>query len=220
MSLPAPSKMVIVAYEKSDFTGKVGQYSAQVNPEKYSQSFSISYDKQGAPGSMNTALKFSRMPPAELKFELLFDATGVLDGSPKELTAAIADFQKIVYSYDGSIHEPRYLQITWGTLSFGARLTALSLSYTLFSPEGKPLRARADVTFANYESTAAIKKKEDRQSPDITHLVTVGADDRLPLLSDSVYRDTSWYFDLARHNNLVGFRRLQPGRVLRFPRLQ
>lgn len=218
--MPGPAKMIVVGYEKPDFTGKVGQYAVQVNPEKYTQSFSITYDKQGAPGSMNTALKFSRMPPAEMKFELIFDATGVIDGSPTDLTATISDFQKIVYSYDGSIHEPRYLQITWGTLTFGARLTALTLNYTLFSPEGHPLRARADVTFANYVSASTIAKQEDRQSPDITHRVVVGAEDRLPLLSAAIYGDTRWYFDVARHNGLVGFRRIQPGRVLYFPRLQ
>ena len=218
--MPSPAKMVIFAYTQPDFTDKVGQYEVQVNPEKYSQTYSIIYDREGAPGSMNTALKFSRMPPAELKFELLFDSTGVIDTTTTDLTATLAEFQKIVYSYDGSIHEPRYLRISWGTLAFGARLTALSLNYTLFSPEGHPLRARADVTFANYESPAVISKQEDRRSPDVTHLVTVGAEDRLPLLSNRIYGDVRWYFAVARHNHLVSFRRLVPGRELTFPRLR
>ena len=218
--MPGPAKMLIVAYEKPDFTVKVGQFYVQVNPEKYSQSFSIIYDKEGSPGSMNTALKFSRMPPAELKFELIFDATGVIDTTTTDLTATLQEFQKIVYSYDGSIHQPRYLWISWGTLAFGARLTSLSLNYTLFSPEGHPLRARADVQFANYENPAAISKKEDRRSPDVTHLVTVGAEDRLPMLSNKVYGDVRWYFNVARHNRLVSFRRLAPGRELTFPRLR
>lgn len=218
--MPNPAKMFIVGYEKSDYTGKVGQYTVQVNPEKYTQSFQIQYDRQGAAGSMNTPLKFNRMPPAEMKFELLFDATGALDGSPDDLAGTISDFMDIVYRYDGSIHEPRYLQVTWGKLTFGARLTSLSLNYTLFSPDGAPLRARADVTFMRYENAATISREEDRQSPDITHLVTVGANDRLPLLSYDIYRDTAWYYDLARRNDLIGFRRLRPGRTLTFPPLQ
>jgi LysM repeat protein len=214
-----PTKMVIVSYEKPDFTSKVSQYTVLVNPEKYTQSFKIVYDTNGAPGSMNTPLKFTKMPPAELKFELLFDATGTIDGSPKDLAKEIATFQDVVYNYDGGIHEPRYLKLYWGKMSFGARLTSMTFNYTLFAPNGAPLRAKADVAFQNYEDPATIKKKEDKRSPDLTHKLVVKAGDTLPLLSFKVYGDTCHTIDLARVNKLVDFRHLRPGQALVFPPL-
>lgn len=217
--MATPVKLVIVSYAKPDFSSKVGQFTVQVNPEKYTQTYRIDYDETGAPGSMNTALKFTRQPPAEMKFELLFDATGAIDDSPADLAAQISAFQTVVYDYDGSIHEPRYLKLYWGKMSFGARLTSLSINYTLFAPNGAPLRARADVAFANYVDPATIKKLEDKQSPDITHRVVVRAGDTLPLLSYRIYGDTCHTLDLARVNNLVDFRRLRPGSVLTFPPL-
>lgn len=215
-----PTKMVIVSYEKSDFTSKVAQYTVLVNPEKYSQSYKITYDTNGAPGSMNTAMKFTKMPPSELKFELLFDATGAIDGSPTDLAAEIATFQSVVYDYDGAIHEPRYLKLYWGKMSFGARLTSLSFNYTLFAPSGAPLRAKADVTFQNYVDATTIKKQEDNRSPDLTHKLVTKAGDTLPLLSFKVYGDTCHYIDVARINKLVDFRHLRTGQTLIFPPLE
>jgi phage tail protein X len=214
-----PTKMVIVSYTKPDFTSKAGQFTVQVNPEKYTQTYQIVYDSTAAQGSMNTSLKFSRMPPAELKFELLFDATGAIDGSPDDLAASISEFQDVVYNYDGSIHEPRYLKLYWGKMSFGARLTSMTFSYTLFAPSGAPLRARADVSFSNYESPLAIKQGEDNRSPDITHRVTTVAGDTLPLLAHRIYGDTRFYIKVAEANGLVDFRNLPSGTTLAFPPL-
>jgi nucleoid-associated protein YgaU len=215
-----PNKMVIVSYEKPDFTSKAAQYTVLVNPEKYSQSFSIDYDTSGAPGSMNTAMKFTKMPPSELKFELLFDATGVIDGSPTDLAAEIATFRSVVYDYDGEIHEPRYLKLYWGKMSFGARLTSMTFNYTLFAPNGAPLRAKADVSFKNYEDPASIKKKEDKKSPDLTRRIVVKAGDTLPLISYKLYGDTSHYIGLAEVNRLVDFRNLRTGQTLIAPPLE
>ncbi len=215
-----PTKMVIVSYEKSDFTSKAGQYTVLVNPEKYTQTLQVTYDEHGAPGSKNTALKFSSMPPAELKFELLFDATGAIDGSPADLATEIANFQKVVYDYDGTIHEPRYLMLYWGKMKFGARLTSLSYNYTLFAANGAPLRAKADIAFKNYENPATIVKEEDQQSPDITHRVVISAGDSLPLLCYRIYGDTKYYIDVARANRLIDFRRLPVGQTLTFPPLE
>lgn len=214
-----PTKMVIVSYTKPDFTGKAGQYTVLVNPEKYSQTLDVTYESTGAPGSKNSTLKFSKMPPAELKFELLFDATGAIENSPTDLATEIATFQKVVYDYDGTIHEPRYLMLYWGKMKFGARLTSLNYSYTLFAPNGAPLRAKADVSFKNYENPSTIVKEEDKQSPDITHHVVVTAGDTLPGLCYRVYNDTRFYLDVARHNRLVDFRRLRAGQLLTFPPL-
>jgi nucleoid-associated protein YgaU len=214
-----PTKMVIVSYTNSDFTGNAGQYTVLVNPEKYSQTLQVTYDSNGAPGSKKTALKFTNMPPAELKFELVFDATGAIDGSPTDLAAEIMNFQKVVYEYDGTIHEPRYLMLYWGKMKFGARLTSLAYNYTLFASNGAPLRAKVDVGFKNYENPATIVKEEDMQSPDITHRVVITAGDSLPLLCYQIYGDTKYYIDVARANRLVDFRRLRTGQTLTFPPL-
>jgi len=209
--------MVVVSYSDAEFRSQVARYEVRVNPEKYSQTFKIAYDSVPAIGSMNTALKFKAMPPIEMKFELLFDSTGVIEDSADSLADEIKQFQDVVYNYDGGIHQPRYLMLFWGKLGFGARLTSMSLNYTLFAPDGSPLRARADVSFSCYQSPATIKKLENKQSPDITHRVVTRAGDTLPALTHRIYGSVQYYTQVARFNRLVDFRHIPSGTTLLFP---
>ena len=208
-------KLTILAFTESDFSGKVGQYVAQVNPSSYEQGFTIDYEAEGPIGGANTPLKFARMPPQTIKFELLFDGTGVIPGSG--VSSEIKAFLKVVYDYQGTIHEPHYLKLIWGGLTFGARLASLNIQYTLFNTGGTPLRAKADATFRSYVDAQTLAKEERRESPDVTHEVMVRAGDTLPLLCDRIYGDPGFYMQVAEANRLSTVLYLKPGTRLLFP---
>jgi hypothetical protein len=213
-------RMVIKAFTDPKLTRSAGSYAVRVNPEKYSQSFAVNYNDRPALGSMNTALRFANMAPSKLNFELVFDATGAIPGSASDLAKEIAAFLKVVYNYDGSIHEPHYLRLIWGKLNFSARLTSLDLQYTLFSPAGAPLRARASVSFSNFVDPATIAKLEDRQSADLTRQYLVRKGDTLPSISLTLYGAPGHYMKLARANGLTSTRELTEGTRLRCPPLR
>ena len=59
--------------------------------------------------------------------------------------------------------------------------------------------------------------RAQRSSPDMTHIVRVRAGDTLPLLCQRIYRDASKYLEIARLNELDGFRALAPGSELQLP---
>lgn len=217
--MATPAKLTIYAYSDSAMTKQIGEYEVKVNPEKYTQSYAAVYNQSGAAGSSNIPLKFDHQRPSTIKFELLFDATGAIPGSATDLTAEINKFLSVVWRYQGSIHEPFYLKVFWGDLSFGARLTALDLAYTMFRPDGTPLRARGDVTFTNYVDPATLAAQEKKQSADLTHVRQVVAGDTLPALCEKIYGLPGLFPLVARHNGLRHFRRLEPGRQLVFPPL-
>jgi nucleoid-associated protein YgaU len=216
----APSKLMILAFTKPNFTGKVGQYVAKVNPGSYKANYLLKYDEDGALGSAGTVVKFNRVPPARMDFELLFDGTGVLPGSPSDVTSEINAFLDVVYNYHGSIHEPYYLKLVWGRLSFGCRLDTLEIDYTLFKPNGAPLRAKARTTFVSSVDADTISAEMNDQSPDVTHEITVRAGDTLPLLCERVYGDANQYLGIARYNRLATVLHVAPGTRLAFPPLQ
>jgi nucleoid-associated protein YgaU len=62
--------------------------------------------------------------------------------------------------------------------------------------------------------------RANRSSPDMSHLIEVKAGDTLPLLCYRVYRDSSYYLEVARQNKLTDFRDLKPGSKLHFPPLR
>lgn len=222
-------KMKIAAYEKPSFIGDPAHTTTvYINPASYSQTFKICYNDRQGQGSPGGSPDFNRIPSTTLKLELVFDGTGVVpsplpgiqpfsdDGIKKQLDA----FRKVVFGYDGKVHSPYYLKLTWGTLEFCCRLSSLAIDYTLFKPDGTPLRARATATFIAFSSEEKLDLEADNQSADLSHLVTVKAGDTLPLLCYDIYGSSTHYLEVARVNGLDEFRHLTPGTQLLFPPLQ
>jgi contractile injection system tube protein len=223
----ALEKMTVLAYDSKDFKKKVGEFTVFINPAKYTHAYKVLYNDVQAQGSSGVAPSFNRTKSDKVTFELVFDGTGVVpsplpgvvpftgDGVAEQLEA----FKKLCFTYNGNIHSPNYLKLVWGTLLFKSVLDTLSVAYTLFKPDGTPLRARATATFLGYNDEVELALKARKSSPDLSHLVTVKGGDTLPLLCDSVYGGSRYYVQVARANGLTGFRRLAVGSTLLLPPL-
>lgn len=219
------TKLRIDAYAAEDYSGGVqSTFTAQANPEKYAFDYAIEWDETAAMGDPNATLKYQRSMPRKMNFELLFDGTGVADppasnNTDADVASQLAAFEDVVFKYNGNIHCPNYLMICWGSTLLPCRLTGMTVNYTLFAPTGEPLRARASVSFKEFVDPATLQKDAAKKSPDLTHIVRVKAGDTLPRMTFSVYGDSRFYLDVARHNHLVDFRDLKPGQELFFPPL-
>ncbi|WP_028311252.1 LysM peptidoglycan-binding domain-containing protein [Derxia gummosa] len=196
-------------------------FSALINPAKLTRSASISYTNDMPEGAIGNELKFKGYGNESLKFDLVFDGTGVIEGSAgKTVDGMVKALDKIVYDYDGDAHEPSRVQIVWGTTVFKGRLTSRSVDYTLFAPDGTPLRCKLSLGFDGFVSPQEAAVTANKSSPDLTHLVTVREGDTLPLLCYRIYRHAGYYPQVARVNGLDSVRRLKAGTVLRFPPLE
>ena len=195
-------------------------FEALINPSGYGHDYSIKYAKNQSLGQAGNESKFHASQPEKLTLkELILDGTGVVPGTTKTVKQQVESLRDAVYTYVGSKHEAPIVQVVWGSLVFYGRAEGLKFDYTLFKPNGEPLRAKISLTFVEFVSAAEIVKEEARNSPDLTHLVVVKAGDTLPLLCDQIYRDSGYYLEVARINGLSSVRQLQPGISLRFPPL-
>lgn len=199
------------------------QFKFSVNPEKYDHSFAISYSDQAPVGKSEVTTKFDKTEPETVNIRTLLDCTGALgdgDEPPRDVKSQLKELSDIVYRYDGDQHEPNPVQILWGSQIFIGRLKSMKVDSTLFKASGEPLRAMLDLEFKSYVSSEEEALRANRSSPDMSHLVEVRAGDTLPLLCHRIYRDSSYYIEVARHNNLTDFRDLEPGSKLHFPPLR
>jgi len=201
------------------------KFEAMINPESYKREHSIEYDKDRAQGKLAPELKFSNYNEEKISFDFVIDGTGVTDAihmtdRPREVKKQVKDLKDIAYTYDGSMHQPRPVKLNWGPMSFLGRLTTMSVNYTLFKPDGSPLRAKISLAFSEYISRDEESKRAGRSSPDLSHTRVVKAGDTLPLLCHEIYRDSSLYPYIARANNLTDFRNMVPGTRLSFPPIQ
>lgn len=218
-------KMRITSFSKPEMnaTDKVDEFEVFINPENYSQEFKIEYNQeQGAGTSANTP-RFTQMPPKEMSFDFLFDRTGALPDSPihpKGVVDDIDKLKKMTYEFDGDIHRPPYLMITWGTLEFRCVLLSLQIQYKLFRPDGTPTRAMVKGTFKEFKDEELREREENTNSPDLTHIRVVKSGDTLTLMTYRIYGDSKYYMEVARINNLTSIQRIEPGQELIFPPLE
>ncbi len=217
-------KMLIVGYKNAEFTNPapVPPFKAHVNPESYTQSVNVNYSELQASGTSSAANKYNNTDPQTLSFEFLLDKTGALgnmQSGSKGVTPDIMHFKKLALTYDGEIHRPRYLQLVWGTLLFKCQLQSLEIEHKMFSPQGLPLRAVLKTTFKQYVEEKERASRENKSSPDLTHVRTVKEGDTLPIMTYNIYGDSKYYLEVARINGITDFRNLKPGTEIVFPPL-
>lgn len=218
------------------------RYMALVNPESYKISYNVNYTCEPAHGNSGSEAKYASTSPPTLEFDFLFDGTGVVpppagpldnvpiagavagaiagllsEGDDKDVSVQLFKFAHVVYDYSGPVHRPRKVRLSWGTLSFDGVLTSLTVDYKLFKPDGSPLRAIAHASFAGTIEDRLRALKEKKTSPDLTHLRTSVAGDKLPLMADAIYRTPDYYLEVARVNKLFSFRNLAQGTQISFP---
>jgi hypothetical protein len=238
-----PGDLKKLKIKAKDVSGNELVYSALVNPETYVIRQKVNYNPAPPPpGNPGKNQQYNNTTPPDIQFDFIFDSTGVipkpLDGlagalsgipiagaiaaafsdQPKyDILAEIEAFKNIVLTYDGDIHEPRTVQLLWGTLFFEGKLTSLSFNYKLFQPDGTPVRAVATAAFTGTIEDNLREALKKSNSPDLTHIRKVAEGDTLSLMTYKIYGDASYYLEVARINKLVNFRFLTPGTELFFP---
>lgn len=213
-------KLKIEAYTKLDYSSKAdcGDFIAMFNPSTYKQKYEVEYQPVQGQGTTGSAQKFGKIKPQEYTFEFLFDGTGV-SSEKKEVADEIEHFLVVTGKNDGDIHRPHYLKISWGSLISKCVLKTAEITYTLFRPDGKPLRAKVNATFAENIDDALRVAEEGNNSPDLTHSRIVKEGDTLPLMTYRIYGKSEYYLEVARANNISNFRNLKVGQSIFFPPL-
>jgi hypothetical protein len=210
----------ITGYTDEEFQNAFeGQpYSLMINPDSIKWQRSVEYNEQQAPDSSSASQKYKSSPSDKVSFDIVIDCTGIIDSKRTDMAAEINALEKIVFTYNGKIHRPNFVKIQWGqNITFKGVLTSFDTSYTLFKPDGSPVRAKISLSFSQYISPSTVKKLDQLQSPDVSHVVTVVEGITLPQLCQNIWNDDSYYIQVARFNDLNKFRDLKGIENLIFP---
>ncbi|MCG8574690.1 MAG: hypothetical protein MI810_07385 [Flavobacteriales bacterium] len=212
--------MKITGYTDEEFSSAFSgdPYTVMINPESIKWTRAIEYNEQQSPDSSSASQKYKSTPSDKLSFDIVIDCTGVVDSKRTVMYKEITALENIVFTYNGKIHRPNFVKIQWGkNITFKGVLTSFDTSYTLFKPDGSPLRAKVSLSFSQYLSPSTVKKVDGQESPDVSHLVDVVDGDTLPQLCQKIWNDDSYYIQVAKYNGLNKFRHLMGGTKLIFP---
>lgn len=213
-------KMVIEAYKEADYSGSPAQtFTVMFNPNTYTQKYEVEYEARQGQGDSGSPQVFGSIKPQEYNFEFLFDGTGTA-ADKVEVQDVVEAFLTVTGKLDGEIHRPMYLKIAWGALISKCVLKSAEITYTLFKPDGYPLRAKVKATFSENIEDALRVAEERKSSPDLTHIRVVKQGDHLSLMAQQMYGDPKYYLQVAQVNNLKNYRKLEIGVSLIFPPLK
>jgi nucleoid-associated protein YgaU len=139
------------------------------------------------------------------------DASDVTD-----LTDRVAKLAEV----DQELHHPPVCTLSWGGFGtiFTGVLTQLDQRFTLFLPDGTPVRATLSCSFLEYR-TAAHARAREMHSADVVKTRVVRRGDTLHSIAAQEYRDPARWRPIAMANGIVNPRAVVPGTVLIIPKL-
>jgi hypothetical protein len=216
-------KLKIEAYKDAVCTQPLGKsIDAFLNPESYSLNYAVNYESSKEKQNNAGTQIFTGMGPTGLELDLTIDGTGIipLPAGYQDIDGYVKALKNIIYDYQGIYHRPNYLKIAWKNLQFTGVCESLSLRYSLFKPDGTPIRASVKLKFRENIDFKTKLKIAQSSSPDLTHVRTVRSGDTLPLMTYRIYGDSSHYVEVAKANNLSHFGDIRPGDNIYFPPLK
>jgi nucleoid-associated protein YgaU len=112
------------------------------------------------------------------------------------------------------------VRFVWESFSFEGVIESMNVSYTLFSDDGFPIRAKLSIALKQYTTVAQQRGRAKKKSPDVEKTYVVQRGDTLSGIAERAYGDPAPWRQIARANGISDARELVPGRVLTIPRLE
>jgi nucleoid-associated protein YgaU len=114
----------------------------------------------------------------------------------------------------GSGGTPPKCKFVWGSFSFIAIMESVNVTFTMFLPNGTPVRARAKVKMKQVEEQALYAPQNPTSRSVPKRVWTVKEGQTLDWIAYKEYGDPAFWRHLAQINNLDNPRDLRPGQVL------
>lgn len=199
------------------------------NPNEYAISKANAWTVKPVVGSSLPSPQFSGGHARELTLNLLFDADPA-SGDVTSSTDALFSMMEVNSSLaSGRTNQARPPSITfaWGTFtSFKAVCSRLDVQFTMFKPDGTPIRATAALTLIQVEkdprsgqgTPAAPQNPTTRAERMRVHVVRAG--DSLQSIAYAHYGDPTHWRTIARENNIDDPLNLERGAELSVPLLR
>lgn len=226
----ALKKAKIIPEEKSTVNGGKAT-EVLFNPTEYNLAESVNYTETAVPGLDGPVLQYIAGNTQSLTLSLMLDTRGrrifkgeqngegqLVEIEPQSVAGRVKEITNYLY-IDGNLHRPPKATFSWGSLSFTGVITGVQQSYTMFTGEGMPLRAKLDVTFHSVLDQETRKRQQPLQSPDRTKRRVVTAGTQLWNLALEEYGDMEQWRVIARANGIMNPLDITPGQVLKIPAL-
>jgi Contractile injection system tube protein len=216
----------------------IQKYEVMFNPKEFSLEKNLQHGEINIPGLDAPLQQFVRGQAEKLSVELFFDTTE--NGMGKDASPVTVHTDKIyrLAKIESSSHAPPVVTFRWGKgfpgsslyesessdnqsrNSFVGVVESVRQQFTLFSPEGVPLRATVNLVLKEYRTLEEQLIQLRLNSPDRTHSHPLKDAETLSNLSGKYYGNCKRWRFIARENDITDPRRLNAGRIITVPSIK
>lgn len=194
--------------------------SCMFNPFEYTVTKTNQFHEEPANDSDTPHSEFFKSGAQTLKLALLFDSYETGEDITQE-TNKLWRFMNPSAQDDARQNEkiePPQVAFEWGVFKFVSYITTMTQKFTLFQPDGTPVRAKVEVTFTQYTDVNDYPNQNPTSGGGPNERIRqVIAGDRLDTIAAEVYRDPSKWRLIAAHNQIDNPLALRTGQLLRIP---
>jgi len=129
------------------------EFDVQFNPTEFTRQKGAQIAEIGVYGIDSPILQFIRGQNEKLTLDLFFDTTdsGMGSSGVVNVRTKTEPFYQLV-KIQPKTHAPPRIQFIWGDLTFEAIVESVQERFTLFNPDGIPLRATLSLSLREYKS--------------------------------------------------------------------
>lgn len=201
------------------------------NPQDYSITKTSRWEAKSTPGQPMPIPQYTGGEPRTLNVDLLFDDSESPSGDVRGVAERLFRLLEVDDQQGSAANKnsgrPPMVEFGWGAATtFKAIVTSLTVKYTLFRPNGTPVRATAAIGLMQAQETpgGASARWKPRQNPTTgglagirSHVVRDG--DSLHSIAFREYGDPTRWRAIAEANEIDDPVRLRRGLQLVVPRL-
>lgn len=205
------------------------QIAFRFNPTEIVLNKQNTFAEIGIPGLVAPPIQYVRGASEKLTFDALVDTSDTLLDVRSVYVYRIRSLMNV----DPDLHAPPVIRFVWladtnqadkkASLDVsGIRwvLESLNVTYTLFAPDGTPLRAKLAIALKEFTTVEDQAKAFPKNSPDVEKTYVVRRGDTLAAIAETLLGDGRHWRLIANANGLADPRTLAPGFQLRIPRLK
>jgi nucleoid-associated protein YgaU len=224
--MPPVAKVTLSADGFTDF-------AVQYNPTELMFEKQMAFAEITIPGLDAPLQQFVRGQAEKLSIELFFDTTEAGMGLGATSVTSLTDKVFQLARIDPDLHAPPIVTFIWNHHlagdsldvrlggqnrdSFKGVIESIRQKFTLFSPEGIPLRATVNVVLREYRTLDEQLTQLNLKSPDRTRSHTVRGGETLSAIATEEWQRPEEWRRIADENAIEDPRRLHPGAFLDIP---
>ncbi len=123
-----------------------GPFAVQYNPVNFKFDKPVSWKEQDEQGQ-ESKLEFQKVQPATVSMELIFDTTNDNSDVGQVWVNKLLELTNPTVPDEGDVDKmrPPIVDFSWGSFRFTGVVESVNATYTMFSQQGNPLRAKVQL---------------------------------------------------------------------------